>query len=123
MTICGLVHVGNRVEHGAMAAVVNLSELGHALAFAALVSGALEYAIVIRHRAERRMDLLNETLIRQTSLPALVRITLLDEQMPKPRRPRSLFRSHLFGRGPLLRRQVYVRSRKAPVWVERLTYR
>jgi len=103
-----------------MATVVDVFELGRALTLAALVGGVLDYAIVIRHRAVRRSDLRNDDLIRQFSLPALARVTLLDEQTQRPHRRRSLFRSHLFGRGPLIRRQVHLKNRNEPVWITRL---
>ena len=103
-----------------MASLVDVTELGRALTFAALIGGVLDYAIVIRHRAVLRSETRTDELIRQFSLPALARVTLLDEQTWRPHRRRSLFRSHLFGRGPLVRRQVHLKIRKEPIWIARL---
>ncbi len=82
-----------------------MSDLGHALSLAALMAAALEYAILMRQRQARRWELQSDALIRETGLQALVRVTLIDDQVQRLRPGwRSRFRSHPFGRGPLLRR-------------------
>ena len=102
----------------------SMPDLGHALSLAALVAGALEYAILVRHRQQQRWDRQSDDLIRTTGLQALVRVTLIDEQMTRslPAR-RSRFRSHRFGRGPLLHRQVHLPLRTKPAWLSRLSSR
>jgi hypothetical protein len=98
--------------------------MAQALSLILLLAGTLQYSILLEKRHERRWERQRDALIRDTGLQALVRITLIDEQMTRrqPRR-RSLIRSHPFGRGPLLRRRVRLSSRTTPVWVSRLSSR
>jgi hypothetical protein len=68
-----------------------MSELGDGLTLAALVAGTLEYAILMRHRAVRRYELLMDASIAEAGLRGLVRVVLIDEQIPR-RSGRRLFR-------------------------------
>lgn len=65
-----------------------MSELGDGLTLAALVAGTLEYAILMRHRAVRRYELLMDASIAEAGLRGLVRVVLIDEQIPRPSRRR-----------------------------------
>lgn len=60
-----------------------MPELVDGLTFAALIAGALEYAILMRHREARRSDLLMDASIAEAGLRALVRVVLIDEQVPR----------------------------------------
>jgi hypothetical protein len=72
-----------------------MPELIDGLTFAALVAGALEYAILMRHREVRRNNLRMDLSIEEAGLRALVRVVLIDEQTPRPRRLSRLRRSIL----------------------------
>jgi hypothetical protein len=63
-----------------------MPDLVDGLTFAALVAGALEYAILIRHREVGRANLRMDLSIEEAGLRALVRVVLIDEQTPQPRR-------------------------------------
>jgi hypothetical protein len=67
-----------------------MSELGDGLTLIALVAGTLQYAILMRHRAVRRYELLMDASIAEAGLRGLVRVVLIDEQIP--RRSSGLFR-------------------------------
>jgi hypothetical protein len=70
-----------------------MPELIDGLTFAALVAGALEYAILMRHREVRRNNLRMDLSIEEAGLRALVRVVLIDEQTPRPRGLSRLRRS------------------------------
>jgi hypothetical protein len=65
----------------------DMPELVDGLTLTALVAGALEYAILMRHRETRRYDLRMDASIAEAGLRGLVRVVLIDEQIPRPRRP------------------------------------
>ena len=79
-----------------------MPELVDGLTFAALVAGALEYAILMRHRETRRYDLRMDESIAEAGLRAFVRLVIIDEQHA-PRR-RSLGRLRRSVPQPLSRR-------------------
>jgi hypothetical protein len=58
-----------------------MPELPESLSFAALVAAVLEYAIMIRHREQRRCDARSDELIAETALQGLVRVVLIDDQL------------------------------------------
>jgi len=58
-----------------------MPELPESLSFAALVAAVLEYAIMIRHREQRRRDARTDRLIAETALQGLVRVILIDDQL------------------------------------------
>ena len=55
-----------------------MTELTQALAFSSLIGGTLEYAILMRHREERRRDERQILEVEATGREALVRAHLLD---------------------------------------------
>jgi hypothetical protein len=56
-----------------------MAELAEALSLSSLVAGSLEYAIVIRHRRERRQAVSLSPDV-QTALEALARVTGTDDR-------------------------------------------
>jgi hypothetical protein len=52
-----------------------MSELAEALSLSSLVAGSLEYAIVIRHRQERRQAVASGPDIDEAALEALARVS------------------------------------------------
>ena len=71
-----------------------MPELIDGLTLAMLIAGALEYAILMRHREAHRYDLRMDESIAEAGLRALVRVVLIEDQVPRRRlRPRrALFR-------------------------------
>ena len=52
--------------------------LTEALGFSSLIAGTLEYAILLRHREERRRDIAHAELTSDLGHEALMRMSLLD---------------------------------------------
>jgi hypothetical protein len=64
-----------------------MPELVDGLTLTALIAGTLEYAILMRHRETRRYELRLDESIAEAGLRALVRVVLIDDQLPaRPRR-------------------------------------
>ena len=80
-----------------------MPELVDGLTLTALVAGALEYAILMRHREARRYDLRMDASISEEGLRALVRLVIINEQQA-PRRRRSFGRIRRSVSQPLSRR-------------------
>jgi hypothetical protein len=59
--------------------------LTEALGFSALIAGTLEYAILLRHREERRRDAAHVELATDLGHAALMRMSLLDRGAPRRR--------------------------------------
>jgi hypothetical protein len=60
--------------------------LAQTLALSALLAGTLQYELLLRRRAERRIALDQEAEIARTGLSGLVRVTLLaDQEVSRPR--------------------------------------
>jgi hypothetical protein len=59
--------------------------LDEALAFSSLIAGTLEYAILVRHRTERRSAAAHAELASDLGHEALLRLSLLDRGS-RPRR-------------------------------------
>ena len=57
-----------------------------ALVISSLIAATLEYAIVLRHREERRRDAAHLDLATSLGHDALVRMSLLDRGAPRRRR-------------------------------------
>ena len=57
---------------------VTMPGLGEALGFSTLIAGTLEYAILLRHREERRRESAHAELATDLGHDALVRMSLLD---------------------------------------------
>jgi hypothetical protein len=57
-----------------------MSGLPEALTLSALVAGALEYAIMVRHREERRLDASHRELATSLGHQALIRLRLLERR-------------------------------------------
>jgi hypothetical protein len=55
-----------------------MTELTHALALTSLVGGTLEYAILMRHREERRRDQRHSLEVEAAGREAMFRAHLLD---------------------------------------------
>jgi hypothetical protein len=88
---------GNGTHHRPM------PELVDGLTLSALIAGTLEYALLMRHRELRRYELRLDESIAEAGLRALVRVVLIDDQLPaRPKR-----------RLPRLRRPVRIRGRSA----------
>ena len=89
-----------------------MPELGDGLTLAALIAGTLEYAILMRHRAVRRYELLMDKSIAEAGLRGLVRVVLINEQVKQ--RPHGLFRRlrRPALRGPARSRPVLSRARR-----------
>jgi hypothetical protein len=62
-----------------------MPELAHALSLSALVAGSLEYAILIRHRQERRMPVSFVDDVEVAAREALTRVNLGDSRWPMRR--------------------------------------
>lgn len=62
-----------------------MPELTEALALSSLMAGTLNYAILIRHREERRQDDRLLTEVQNAGQAALYRARLLDRQRPARR--------------------------------------
>jgi hypothetical protein len=60
-----------------------MPSLTEALGFSSLIAGALEYAILLRHRAERRSDAEHADLASDLGHEALMRLSLLDRAAPR----------------------------------------
>ena len=82
--------IGRLLRQGTGSQHWHMAELGDGLTLTALIAGTLEYAILMRHRAVRRYELLMDASIAEAGLRGLVRVVLIDEQIR--RRPRRLFR-------------------------------
>ena len=80
-----------------------MPELVDGLSLTALIAGTLEYAILMRHRETRRYELRLDESIAEAGLRALVRVVLIDDQLPT--RPRRRF--------PRLRRPLRISGRSA----------
>jgi hypothetical protein len=52
--------------------------LTQSLALSALVAGTLEYAVLVRHRVDRRMEAAQIAEVQRSGLRALVRVFLAD---------------------------------------------
>jgi len=59
--------------------------LTEALGFSTLIAGTLEYAILLRHREERRRDIAHAELTSDLGHEALMRMSLLDRATPRRR--------------------------------------
>lgn len=59
-----------------------MSEVAQALSLTSLVAGTLEYAILIRHRQERRFSSGDDRELEMTGREALARARLLDGSTP-----------------------------------------
>ena len=70
-----------------------MSELGDGLTLAALVAATLEYAILMRHRAVRRYELLMDASIAEAGLRGLVRVVLIEDPRRSGRRHSATLRS------------------------------
>ena len=53
--------------------------LTQSLALTALVAGTLEYAVLVRHRLDRRVEAAQIAEVQRSGLPALVRVLLAEE--------------------------------------------
>jgi hypothetical protein len=53
--------------------------LAQSLAYAAMIAGTLEYAILVRHRTDARRATAQVAEVEQTGLQGLVRVFLADE--------------------------------------------
>jgi hypothetical protein len=60
-----------------------MSVLPEALSLSSLVAGALEYAILVRHREERRDAARNDELATTLGHEALMRMRLLERARPQ----------------------------------------
>jgi hypothetical protein len=59
--------------------------LGEALGLSTLIAGTLEYAILLRHRADRRAETAHDELATDLGHDALVRMSLLDGAVARRR--------------------------------------
>jgi hypothetical protein len=68
--------------------------LAQSLAYVALIAATLEYAILVRHRLDRRIAVAQLAEEQEVGLRSLVRVFLVDDpqseplRAPSPRRPR-----------------------------------
>jgi len=66
--------------------------LTQSLALSALIAATLEYAVVVRHRLDRRLEAAQIAEAQQVGLGALVRVILIDDEQPRRPRLRHAFR-------------------------------
>jgi len=66
--------------------------LTQSLALSALIAATLEYAVVVRHRLDRRLEAAEIAEAQQVGLGALVRVILIDDEQPRRPLLRHAFR-------------------------------